>query len=96
MAEKSPEAGQSYEIVSVQRAEHPPGTEGSNWYRYVISFEGCDSINGCRQGSLNVVTDAVEEIVAQLNARHRGKHGRVHLVSTPKKMPASNDQLNVS
>jgi hypothetical protein len=91
MTEESPEVRQSYEIVSVRQAEHPPGTEGSNWYRYVISFEGSNNIEGCRQGSLNVVTDAVEEIVAQLNARHRGKHGRVHLVPTPKKTPASNN-----
>ena len=91
MTEETSEVRQSYEIVSVQRAEGPPGTEGSNWYRYVIAFEGSNNIKGCRQGNLNVVTGAVEEIVAQLNARHRGKHGRVHLVPTPKKTPTSND-----
>jgi hypothetical protein len=40
------------------------------------------------QGNLTVVTGEVEEIVAQLNERHRGKHGRVHLVPTPKKTPS--------
>jgi len=91
MTEETSAVPQSYEIVSVQRSAPPPGAEGSNWYRYVIAFGGSNNIQGCRQGNLNVVTGAVEEIVAQLNLRHRGKHGRVHLVPTPKKVPTSND-----
>ncbi len=71
--------GQPFEIVSVRRAEPPPGGKGPNWYRYVIAFEGTNNIHGCRQGSLRVVTRAVEEIVAQLNERHLGKHGRAQL-----------------
>ena len=70
---------QPYEIVSVRRAEPPPGTKGSNWHRYVIAFEGTKTIHGCRQGGVKAVTRAVEEIVAQLNERHLGKRGRVHL-----------------
>ncbi len=70
---------QPYEIVSVRRAEPPPGGKGSNWYRYVIVFEGTKTIHGCRQGGLKAVTRAVEEIVAQLNERHLGQPGRVHL-----------------
>jgi hypothetical protein len=96
MTEEIPESRQSYEMVSIQRADPPPGAEGSNWYRYVIAFGGSNNITGCRQGSLRVVTEAVEEIVAQLNGRHRGKHGRVHLVPTPKKKPTSNDQSKSS
>jgi len=72
-----------YEIVSVRRAKRPPGGEGSNWHRYVIAFEGTDTIHGCRQGGLKAVTRAVEEIVAQMNERHLGhstKPSRVHLV----------------
>jgi len=91
MTEESSEVRRSYEMVSVERAEPPAGTEGGNWHRYSIAFGGRNCIQGCRQGSLSVVTKAVEEIVAQLNERHRGKHGRVHLVPTPKKKPASND-----
>ncbi len=74
---------QAYEIVSVRRAEPPTGTEGSNWYRYVIAFEGSDTIHGYQQGNLKAVTMAVEEIVAQLNERHLGhlsRRRRVHLV----------------
>jgi len=58
--------GQYYEIVSIQPAEPPSGGKGSNWYRYVIAFEGSNTITGCRQGSLKAVTRAVEEIVAQV------------------------------
>ena len=68
--------GQSYEIVSIQRAEPPPGAEGSNWHRYVIAFEGTDTIHGCRQGSLKAVTSAVNEIIDQLNERHSKKRSR--------------------
>ncbi len=71
---------QAYEIVSVRRAKRPPGGKGSYWYRYVIAFEGTNTIHGCRQGGLKAVTMAVEEIVAQLNERHLSRRGRVHLV----------------
>ncbi len=62
---------QPFEIVSVRPAKPPPGGIGSNWYRYVIAFEGTNNIHGCRQGGLKAVTRAVEEIVAQLNERQR-------------------------
>ena len=79
---------QSYEIVSVRRAELIPDPEGPNWHSYVISYEGKDSIRGCRQGDLEAVTIAIEEIVTLLNERHLGhfrKPGRVHVALTPKK-----------
>ena len=68
--------GQSYEIVSIKKTEPPPGAEGANWYRYVIAFDGADTIHGCRQGSLKAVTSAVDEIIVQLNERHSKKRGR--------------------
>ncbi len=84
MTDESPVSGQPYEIVSVRRAKPPPGAEGSNWHRYVIT-QGINTIQGIRQGDLKTVTWAVEEIVGQLNARRLGRPGRVHLVLTPKK-----------
>ncbi len=87
MTDESSAMGQPYEIVSVQRAEPPPGAEGPYWYSYVIAFEGTNNIQGCRQGGLKAVTRAVEEIVAQLNERHLGhlsKPRRVQLVLTKK------------
>ena len=83
MTDESLELEQPYEIVSVRRAKPPPGTEGSNWYDYVIAFEGTNTIHGCRQGGLKAVTSAVAEIVAQLNERHLGhlsKPSRADLV----------------
>ncbi len=84
MTDESPALGQPYEIVSIRRAEPPPRTEGSVWHRYEIA-QGTNTINGCRQGDLKTVTEAVEEIVEQLNERRLHRRGRVHLVLTPKK-----------
>ncbi len=72
MSDKSSETAQPYEIVSIRRAEPPPGGKGPNWYSYVIAFEGSNTIHGRRQGGLKTVTREVEEIVAQLNERHLG------------------------
>ncbi len=80
MTDESSAIGQPYEIVSVRRAEPPTGGKGSNWYCYVIAFEGTNTIHGCRQGGLKAVTRAVEEIVAQLNERRLSKTSRGHLV----------------
>ncbi len=76
---------QPYEIVSVRRVEPPPGGKGSNWYRYVIAYEGTNTVHGCRQGGIKTVTREVEEIVAQLNERHLDKRSRVNLVWPRKK-----------
>ncbi len=84
MADEFPAMGHPYEIVSVRRAEPPPGAVGSTWYRYVIT-QGTNTINGCRQGNLKAVTEAVEEIVTQLNERRLLRRGRVGLVMTSKK-----------
>jgi len=72
-----------YEIVSILKTEPPPGAVGSDWHRYVIA-QGTNTIHGYRQGSLDTVTTAVEENVAQLNERQFGKRGRVDHVPTPK------------
>ncbi len=88
MTDEPSATGHHYGIISVQRAAPPSGAEGSNWYRYVIAFEGSNSITGYRQGGLKAVTRAVEEIVAQLNERHSRhliKSGRVNLVWPRKK-----------
>jgi len=76
--------GQIYEIVSIEPAEPPPGAKGSYWYRYVITFEGSNTITGCRQGSLKAVTSGLVEMIAQLNERHRHKRGRADHVPQKK------------
>jgi len=84
MIDESPAMAHPYEIVSIRRAEPPPRTEGSVWYRYVIT-QGTNTIEGWRQGSHKAVTEELEEIVTQLNERRLHKRGRVGLVMTPKK-----------
>ena len=69
----------AFQIVSVRPAKPPLTAQGLNWYCYVIA-QGTNTIRGYRQGSLGLVTEAVEEIVAKLNDRRIGKRGRVHLV----------------
>jgi len=99
MTDESSAMEQPYEIVSVQRAEPPPRGKGSNWYSYVIAFEGTNNIHGCRQGGLKAVTRAVEEIVAQLNERQRlgrsTKPSRVHLVLKKKTHKANSGFWNI-
>jgi hypothetical protein len=68
----------------VQRVESPPGEEDSLWHRYVIT-QGGNTIEGRRQGSLQAVTSAVEQIVEQLNQRRVGGSRRVHLVMNSSK-----------
>jgi hypothetical protein len=85
MTDNSPTLGTHYEIVSIRRTDAPQGMEGSNWYQYVVSFEGNNTLQGYQRGSLAAVTQSVEEFVALLNERHMGKRGRVNLAPTPKK-----------
>ncbi len=98
MTDESSAMEQPYEIVSVRRAEPPPGAEGPYWYRYVIAFEGTNNIHGCRQGGLKAVTRAVEEIVAQLNERQLAqvsKPRRVQLVLKKKPRKANSGFWNI-
>ena len=76
--------GQYYELVSIERAEPPPDGKCSNWYRYVIAFDGSNTITGCRQGSLKAVTSGVVEMIAQLNERHWNKRSRADHVPQKK------------
>ena len=71
--------GEPFEMVSVKRADTPPGGDGAEWHGYVIK-QGSNTIRGCRQGTLAAVTAAVEEIVEKLNDRRQHKRGRTHIV----------------
>ncbi len=67
----------AFELTSVVTEKPPSGVEGIGWHRYVIT-QGKNTITGHRQGSLEGVTVAVEEILVQLNERRLHKR-RVHL-----------------
>ncbi len=69
--------------------------EGSNWHKYVIAYEGRNTIHGYQPGNLKAVTRAVEEIVAQLNERHVGNLGRVNLVLKKKTRKANSGFWNI-
>lgn len=69
----------NYEIVSVKPIDPPKDAVGTGWHCYIIQ-QGRNTIRGYQQGNLQLVTQAVEEIVARLNERRYGKIGRVHLV----------------
>jgi hypothetical protein len=69
---------EEYGIVSVKPVDPPYGTVGAGWHCYIIE-QGNNNIRGYRQGSIDMVTRAVEEIVVRLNERRRGRLGRVHL-----------------
>ena len=78
---------EKYGIVSVKPVDAPRGTVGTDWHCYVIE-QGKNNIRGYRQGSIDTVTRAVEEIVVRLNERRRGKFGRVHLTMSSQKKKA--------
>ena len=71
MTDEFPAMGQPYEIVSVRRAEPPPGAVGPYWYRYVIAFEGTNNIHGWRQGGLKA------EIAGKIVASPRTEDARI-------------------
>lgn len=70
-----------YEILSLESTAAPEQLTGTDWYCYVIQ-QGTNTIRGYQQGTLENVTQAVEEIVGRLNERRLGKRGRVHLYTT--------------
>jgi len=85
MTDESSVVRKHYEIESILRTKPPPGAVGSDWHRYEI-VRGTSIINGYKQGSLENVTAAVEENVAQLNERQFGKCAKA---TTPKNKPSN-------
>ncbi len=73
-----------YKLKLILEEKAPTGTEGIGWHRYIIT-QGKNTIIGHRQGSLEGVTVAVEELLVQLNERRRPTRGRVHLIPSPRK-----------
>ena len=78
------DAHQPYEVVSIRQVDPPPGTEGLGWHKYVIAQGGVNVIQGFRQGTLPTVGLALDEIVAQMNERRKGRRGTVNLIPKPK------------
>jgi hypothetical protein len=72
-----------FELVSVQKASAPQGSEGSDWFSYTIS-QGTNRITGYRQGNLSLVKESLQELIVGLNERRSPKRGRVQLTQTKK------------
>ncbi|MBN1240242.1 MAG: hypothetical protein JXB36_17190 [Gammaproteobacteria bacterium] len=72
-----------FELVSVQKAAAPTGSEGNDWFSYTIS-QGTNTITGYRQGNLAVVKESLQELIVGLNERRSPKRGRVQLTQTKK------------
>lgn len=77
-----------FELVSIDEAKPPRGSEGSNWFRYKIS-QGENMITGYRRGSLRTVKREVNIIIVGLNERRSGKRKPPTSKSQPRK-PAKN------
>lgn len=72
---------ENFEIVSVKPTTTPAGMEGDDWYCYKIA-QGKNTIRGYRQGDRQIVVEAAEEIVTQLNERRLGKGARAQLAKS--------------
>jgi RNA recognition motif-containing protein len=72
-----------YQVVSVEKATMPAGTEGNDWYRYVLS-SGNSRITGFHRGSRAEVDEYVSHCVEVFNLRSiSGKSPRT--MAPPKK-----------
>lgn len=68
-----------YELISIRAVAAPSGMSGGDWHRYEIG-QGSNRIVGYRSGTVEIVQEAVEQIVVGLNSRRTIKRGRVHVV----------------
>ena len=73
MTEKQIETSRPHRftVVSVERTQAPAGTEGGNWYRYVIERNG-STIVGNRSGTRQQVSNHAEAFAEDLNSRLAG------------------------
>jgi len=57
-----------FPVASIEKTEPPEGVTEGEWYEYIIGL-GASSIKGKRAGSLEAVTEYVEEYADNLNRR---------------------------
>ena len=57
-----------FPVASIEKTEPPDGVPEGEWYEYIIGL-GSSAIKGKRAGSLEAVTEYVEEYADNLNRR---------------------------
>jgi hypothetical protein len=57
-----------FNITLIEKTDPPEGMQEGEWYRYVIG-KGSSEIQGKRPGTLESVTEHVNEYIANLNQR---------------------------
>lgn len=57
-----------FPVTSIEKTEPPKGVADGEWYEYIIG-RGASSIKGKRSGTLQAVTEYVEEYADNLNRR---------------------------
>jgi hypothetical protein len=61
-----------YTLSSVNKAKAPAGTDGNDWYRYVVERDS-NTIVGCMRGTFQQVSTYAEEFVENLNIRSHSR-----------------------
>jgi hypothetical protein len=61
-----------YTLSSVNKTTAPAGTQGNDWYRYVVERDD-STIVGCMRGTLQQVTAYAKEFVENLNSRTKNR-----------------------
>jgi len=77
-------SNKEYCVVSIEKTKAPDGTEGSNWYKYIVAREN-STIVGNMRGSLSQVTKYADEFVENLNSRASFPRGRSTWAPSPMK-----------
>ena len=79
-----------FPITSIEKTDPPDGVTDGEWYEYVIG-KGASSIRGRRAGTLQAVTEYVEEYAENLNQRSTlgySSYAARKVQKTPAKTPA--------
>lgn len=75
-----------YTLVSVNKTKAPQGSEGNNWYQYIIEHNGSTMV-GYTRGTLPQVRKYARDNVKKLNFRF-GKRTNLSIWSRPNKKGA--------
>ena len=79
-------ADKPYTLVSVNKTKAPQGSEGNNWYQYIIQRNGSTMV-GYRCGTLSQVKNYARDNVEKLNFRY-GRRTNLSIWSRPNKKGA--------